>query len=65
MKWYERIRYFFRPKRVEEYRHGKQGQFVCHATGVDVIFKSRDAAELYDLYGIRGFSLAIKRGFAL
>lgn len=65
MRWYERILYFFRGSRVEKYRFGRDGQFVCHADCGDVIFNSKEAAELYDLYGIDGFKIAKERGFKL
>ena len=65
MRWYERILYFFHGSRVEKYGYGEKGQFVCHANRVDVIFNSKEAAELYDFYGIDGFEVARNRGFKL
>ena len=61
MRWYERMLYFFFGGNVEKLG----ARFVCHADGVDVLFNSKEAAELYDLYGINGFDIAKKRGIKL
>lgn len=64
MRWYERILYFFHGRNVEYFGYSKK-KFVCHTDRIDVVFNSKEAAQLYDLYGIKGFEIAKNRGFKL